>query len=312
MQNKSDNMQFRPNTTMETKYCPLNLTPDFPICYMQEDVWYSANAPITMLHFHNCVQIGYCSHGEGRSAIGNSLYSYSCDHVSIVPAKVQHHFSSYLNTSSSWKWLYLDPVTLLPNISPDMVRQLMLLLYDEKHTPPYMVGILTDPSLVTLIRSIITEMEEQQEGYKEIVRSYVYILMLMLMRTVNHKDQAMIEPRTNLQIIEPAIQYISQHYMEPLTVEQLAVYCHLSVTHLRRMFHKIMNYSPLEYIQMVRLEAACVLLLRTDESILEIGLRCGFSTNTSFNRQFKKNFGTTPGRWRRDIQALKKSDQSSI
>ena len=309
MQNKSKNMQFEPNIILKSKYCPLSLQPDFPICIMEEDIWYFSSDPITMVHFHNCIQIGYCSNGDGYSYINNALYPYSHDYISIIPAKIQHHFSSNVNAHSSWKWLYLEPVTMLPDLTPDMGRQLMRILYDGKHSIPYMIGADTEPGIISVTRSIILEMEKKKRGYKEIVRSYVYILMLMLLRMVNQWERYVIEPRTNLQLIGPALQYITQYYMEQLTIGQLAAMCHISVTHFRRLFLKIMNYSPLDYIQMVRLEAACVLLLRTDESVLNIGSRCGFSSDTSFNRQFRKHFDTTPGRWRREIQCMKKPEE---
>lgn len=60
----------------------------------------------------------------------------------------------------------------------------------------------------------------------------------------------------------------------------------------------IMNCSPLEYLQGIRLEAACGMLLYTDHSVLDIGNQAGFATPTSFTRQFKKQYGTTPGQWR--------------
>lgn len=88
------------------------------------------------------------------------------------------------------------------------------------------------------------------------------------------------------------------HYMEPVTVPHLAQLCHISPTHLRRMFRAIMDCTPLDYLQLTRMEAACAMLLHTDRSVLEIGAQAGFATGTSFTRQFKKAFGTTPGQWR--------------
>ena len=59
-----------------------------------------------------------------------------------------------------------------------------------------------------------------------------------------------------------------------------------------------MECSPLDYLQLTRMEAACALLMHTDTSVLEVGSRAGFATPTSFTRQFKKTFGMTPGKWR--------------
>ena len=57
-----------------------------------------------------------------------------------------------------------------------------------------------------------------------------------------------------------------------------------------------MNMSPLEYINQVRIRMACEHLKRTDEPIAEIAVKCGFSTNSTFNRNFKQLLGVTPTR----------------
>ena len=109
-----------------------------------------------------------------------------------------------------------------------------------------------------------------------------------------------------MQIIAPAVQYIALHYMENISIQELGRLCHVSTTHLRRVFRHVMKCSPLEYLQMVRLEAACILLFRSDLSVLEVGNQVGFPTVTSFTRQFKKLMQTTPGQWRKQSRNAKK------
>ena len=42
--------------------------------------------------------------------------------------------------------------------------------------------------------------------------------------------------------------------MEPLRIEMLADYCHISETHLRRLFSFYINMGPLEYINLIRIQ----------------------------------------------------------
>lgn len=57
--------------------------------------------------------------------------------------------------------------------------------------------------------------------------------------------------------------------------------------------------SPLEYINMVRIHAACEYLKKTDKPVAEIALDCGFNTNSTFNRNFKQVMGISPMEWRK-------------
>ena len=71
------------------------------------------------------------------------------------------------------------------------------------------------------------------------------------------------------------------------------------VTHFRRVFTSYMHMSPLEYINKVRIQTACEILKKTDESIADIAYKCGFTTNSTFNRNFRQLMGMSPAEWRK-------------
>ena len=95
--------------------------------------------------------------------------------------------------------------------------------------------------------------------------------------------------------------YIDEHYAQPLTLEVLANMCHGSPFHLQRTFKRIKNMTPVEYIQMVRIEQAKELLKATEKSIGEIGVRIGLSNTPYFITLFKKKIGLTPLQYRKQL-----------
>ena len=100
-------------------------------------------------------------------------------------------------------------------------------------------------------------------------------------------------------MVARAMEYIKRHYDEEIKIGELADWCHISETHFRRVFSSYTNMSPLEYINQVRIRNACEYLKKTDESIAVIASKCGFSTNSTFNRNFKHILGVTPMEWRK-------------
>lgn len=95
------------------------------------------------------------------------------------------------------------------------------------------------------------------------------------------------------------LDYISDHYSEPLKVGDIAKWAHISETHFRRVFLSYMNMSPLEYINLVRIQAACEYLKKTDEPVAIIAAKCGFTVSSTFNRNFQHITGVTPVQWRK-------------
>ena len=54
--------------------------------------------------------------------------------------------------------------------------------------------------------------------------------------------------------------------------------------------------SPLEYINKVRIQTACEILKKTDESIADIAYKCGFTTNSTFKPELPPADGNVAGR----------------
>lgn len=298
MENSTKNMQNRTYLLPESIYCPVKLPADFPILLARTDHWYMENQDIQMYHFHNCIQIGYCYEGSGHTIVEGRLSPFESGNVTVLPAKAQHLVVTNQALISRWVWLYLDPFNLLPDMHPVHSRHLMQMLLGQEEMPFTLQQ--DSEEMLHMIHGIIKEMENRETGYQDVVRLQMHAFLLMLLRKASQLPEASVKKaQTQMQIIAPAVEHIALHYMDHVTVEEMASMCHISCTHLRRVFTRVMKCSPLEYLQQVRLEAACVLLFRSDLPVPEIGSRVGFPTTTSFNRQFKKLMKTTPNQWRR-------------
>jgi len=97
-----------------------------------------------------------------------------------------------------------------------------------------------------------------------------------------------------LQVVE----YIMQHYTEPLSMSDLSSIAGLGKTHFYQNFKKITSLSPNAFINHLRIQKAMSLLLHTDLPILEIAFECGFSTLSAFNKNFKAQVHHAPSEYR--------------
>ena len=80
----------------------------------------------------------------------------------------------------------------------------------------------------------------------------------------------------------------------------LARECGMSVSHFARSFRTTFGISAHGWLVRRRVEVAQDLLRSTADPLVEIALRCGFSDQAAFNRNFRQLVGTSPGQWRRD------------
>lgn len=157
------------------------------------------------------------------------------------------------------------------------------------------------PKEAAKIKEILNIMRKGDEFYLEEAKALLGCLLLEITRLnyTNKETRADAEQGRITCIVSRAMDYISDHYMEPIRVEQLAKYSHLSETHFRRVFTEYMHMGPLEYINTVRIRTACEHLKKTEEPVADIAHKCGFTTNSTFNRNFKQMMGVTPVEWRK-------------
>jgi LacI family transcriptional regulator len=86
-----------------------------------------------------------------------------------------------------------------------------------------------------------------------------------------------------------------------LTVAELLESCSLSASSLERRFTRLLGRSPKAEIVRVRLQHVVELLAEPDLSLAAIAAQSGFNHPEYLSAVFKKNFGMSPGQYRRRI-----------
>lgn len=129
------------------------------------------------------------------------------------------------------------------------------------------------------------------------IKGLLYLLVSYLIKNYTFKSLAeMVYSKhfNKLNTVNEATCYISQHYDEPLTTRQLSSLAHLSEGYFCQIFKDVTGKTAVEYINHVRIEKAEQMLRKTDMTITEIALCCGFSNANYFSRIYKKEKGETP------------------
>lgn len=94
------------------------------------------------------------------------------------------------------------------------------------------------------------------------------------------------------------LDYIDEHYMNELTLDEAASFSGFSKYHFSRLFKQYTQTTFYEYLSVRRVKAAAGLLARPDLSITEIALLSGFNSISTFNRIFKQQKNCTPSEFR--------------
>jgi AraC family transcriptional regulator len=92
--------------------------------------------------------------------------------------------------------------------------------------------------------------------------------------------------------------YIQDHLDQALRLADLAALVGLSACYFASLFKQSTGTSPHQFIVQCRLRRSQRLLKRSDATIADIAIQCGFSSQSHLTRMFRKHLGTTPRAYR--------------
>ncbi|MEH6631629.1 MAG: helix-turn-helix domain-containing protein [Halopseudomonas aestusnigri] len=98
--------------------------------------------------------------------------------------------------------------------------------------------------------------------------------------------------------------WIADHYPKSKPVEQMVERSGLNPRTFTRRFRAATGFSPIEYVQALRIEEAKQMLETAELSNDEVGALVGYDDPASFRRVFKRGVGLSPAAYRKKFQRI--------
>ncbi len=99
---------------------------------------------------------------------------------------------------------------------------------------------------------------------------------------------------TDNERINTVYQYIKDHYLQKITLADIAREVNMSEEYFSRFFSKVMKKSFFTFLNEYRINVACKLLIETDMQVVQVCYAAGYESIPFFYRQFKKFKGFSP------------------
>ena len=285
------------------RYLSIQLDGSFPASV--SGVFHQADRKITSLHFHNYHELGICLDGAGIFMVEGKAIPFKAGDALFIAREERHLAQSLPGTVSRWRWLYFDFERLLCPAFLDSTLADMSPFSGPGF--PNIIGRSEHPKLCSLAQSLAEAWDSSSKLRREEIVALLALFSIELRKDFKScVDNAKRRKRADescdpdsLGRLEKALGHMAGSHNDKIEISSLAKLCGMSQTHFRRVFKQTLGKSPVDYLNQLRIASAMAELDRSQRPISEIALSCGFTTLSSFNRQFRRIACASPRQWRR-------------
>ena len=181
---------------------------------------------------------------------------------------------------------------------PELLTVKALRLVKESDVVAVPGAVAEESVAYKIVKGVYQELDEKKEGYEEICRHTLSILIAQLRRITDSGFQLVPSFHPSKECAQVK-RYLDSNYGEDINLDQLAALSHLNKYYLSHEFTRYYGISPINYLNRRRIEVCKNLLENTDHDISDIAHLAGFSSQSYLAQSFRKSCGMTAMEYRR-------------
>lgn len=258
-----------------------------------ENIFCSAHA-ITA-HWHEYLEILFIISGKMTAVIQAETYELTDGDILIINSKDIHLTQTH---GSQTHYILLQiSARQMQQFFPDFASLRFNTRIREEDIPSDSSSEV--PS--SYLREMMRIYEEKEDGYPLLFTARLYDLLYCLYKNYAHwitPDSQKTTHRDFSRIIR-TMEWVDEHYQEPLSLDQAAGNLGISREYFCRIFKRYTDQSFLEYLNDVRVMHLCDELKHSEDTITNLMEKHGIKNYKIFLRSFKKLYGETPQKMRK-------------
>jgi len=243
-------------------------------------------------HVHDVTEIVCLLTGRVEMTIGGKQIALSPGDVAVAFPSVPHSYD-YVAEDASGLTLIFAPDTISEfNHAFRTMLPVDPLIRTEDKAPEM------DLIIHALIKQADQEVSSLRLGYLHLLLSYLFSCLPLEPMGKNVLSG----------MVSQVLHYVSEHFTEPLTLENTARALGISRIHLSHIFSQQLHINFRQYINILRIDRACTLLKDPSFSISQIADLCGYGNSRTFHRAFLAQRNMAPNEFRTKMNGSRRID----
>lgn len=259
------------------------------------------------LHDHNFFELAYITGGSAWQNLAGKKERVKIGDYFIIDYGAVHSYQE-CNNFTLINCLFLpeaiDDVLEGCRSLDEMLRICMIRYYRKAFAQEKTANRIfhdEDGRVLKLLRVLQMEYSKKEFGWKEIFRSRLKEILILMMRStiLQHSDFDSDKIANEDEMISDLVRYLHKNGKERAVLTNYCQTHHYSLSYISRRFRQETGMTVLQYLQKIRIDQSCALLAGSKLPIAEVAQAVGYEDAKYFSEIFKRMLGMTPGAYRR-------------
>ena len=225
------------------------------------------------LHMHRCFEIILLLEGVMTVTVEKQDYVLTAGDMILVKPNFIHALKTEENSRH-----------ILCIFSPELIGAISDELIRYQLSSPVICGL---PSLYCQLFQNANE--RMHIGG---VKGFLYTICDLFYRQLDVTKEDNVAKGSHL--LQKILSYVEDNMSQSCSIRAIGAFLDYSPAYLSRFFYTNIGMPYSDYVRNIKISHACYLLRNTHESVIEIAAQCGYSSISSFNRNFKNLTDVSP------------------
>lgn len=258
----------------------------------------------TPFHFHEMCELNYVLKSNGKRIVGDNISNFSSGDLVLMAANVPH----------IW---YNDPASF-SKVNEELNSKAIVAYFSED----FFELLIEDNALILNIQNLLRKakrgivfkgetlqkvgpkMEDAfSQGGLAKIATFLEVFDILLASTEYNllatSSYSYSYNENDIDRLNQVYRYVMNRFNEPITLSEVSSIAHMTPPAFCNFFKKRTQKSFTQFLNELRIQHACKLLIQSDSSIAEVCFDCGYQNLTHFNKCFKHIMHITPSQYRK-------------
>ncbi|AMC92691.1 hypothetical protein AOC36_01405 [Erysipelothrix larvae] len=242
---------------------------------------------IVELHWHEWIEVLYVLKGKSTVYTDEKMFEVEAGQILVIGSSTPHkivvsHGAHYTQC------LHINPSVLIENQCLEPLSGNAFLIRDKQ---AFTI------ELARLVENISKRTVQSQLRFKGALLS----LLALMLDSINYSED--VESKVEVHdVLDQICNHILLNYRSPLSLGKISHFFGYTPQHVAYLFKKYKNQTFNDYLNSIRIRKAMYSLEQSNQRIIDVAFECGYSSEHTFIRNFKKVTGITPLKYRLDMK----------